>query len=139
MSLTEDAMDPANDDANPSKPKRLSTLLLLANPLPPSFRSLLRALHLAPVHGLGLDRLDVERVEALWEMLEDDSTAHGFVLARRDGRRCYLQYIAAYDEDDVTEDVLALPMGDELYPRFNSNDGIVWDDEVEDLNRLLSA
>jgi hypothetical protein len=132
-------MDRANDDANPSPPKRPTALLLSANPLPPSFKSLLRALELAPVSGLGLDRLDVERVESLWEMLEDDSTAHGFVLTRRDGRRCYLQYIAAYDEDDVTEDVLTLPMSDERYPRFNDNGGIVWDDEVDDLNRLLAA
>lgn len=132
-------MDRANDDANPSQPKRLTTLLLLANPLPPSFRSLLRALDLAPIYGLGLDRLDVERVEALWEMLEDDSTAHGFVLARRDGQRCYLQYIAAHDGDEVTEDVLTLPMNEERYPRFNNNGGIVWDDEVNDLNRLLAA
>jgi hypothetical protein len=130
-------MDRANDDANPSPPERLATRLFLANPLPPRLTSLLRALELAPIHGLGVDRLDVERVEALWEMLEVDSTAHGFVLARRDGRRCYLQYIAAYDEDDVTEDVLTLPMGGERYPRFNSSGGVVWDDEVEDLNRLL--
>ena len=69
-------------------------------------------------------------------MLEDDSTAHGFVLALRDGRRCYLQYIAVYEDDDVTEEVQTLPMDDERYPSFNVG-GIDWDDEVGDLNRLL--
>jgi hypothetical protein len=96
-------------------------------------------LELAAIEELGLNRLDVARVEAVWQMLDDDSTAHGFVLARRDGRRCYLQYIAVYDGDDTTEEVLTLPMNDERYPRFNSNGGIVWDDEVDDLNRLIAA
>lgn len=132
-------MGRANDDANHSPLGRPAPLRLLSDALPPSLWSLLRALELAPLHDLGLDRLDVERVESLWETLEDDSTAHGFVLARRDGRRCYLQYVAAHDEDGVTEDVLTLPMSDERYPRFNSDSSVVWDDEVGELNRLLAA
>src|ERR1700760_1095948 len=110
-------MGRANDETIPSPPKRLSTLLLLSNPLSPSLSSLLRGLELTAMEGLGLDRLDVARVESVWQMLEDDSTAHGFVLARRDSRRCYLQYIAVYDGDDTTEEVLTLPMNDERYPR----------------------
>lgn len=131
-------MSRANDYAVPSPPKKLATLRLLSNPLAPNLGSLLRALELAPDFGLGLDRLDVARVEAQWEMLEDGSTAHGFVLALRDGRRCYLQYIAAYEDDEVTEEVETLPMGGERYPSFGGG-GVVWDDEVEDLNRLLAA
>jgi hypothetical protein len=133
----EGIMDQADDNAAPSPPMKLAALRLLWNPLSPSLRSLLRALDLAPIYGLGLGRLDVARVEASWEMLEDDSTAHGFVLTLRDGRRCYLQYIAAYQGDDVDEEVQTLPMEDERYPRFNSAGGIVWDDDTEDLTRLF--
>lgn len=59
------------------------------------------------------------------------------MLALRDGRRCYLQYIAVYENDGVTEDVQRLPMTDERYPSFNFG-GIDWDDEVGNLNRLLT-
>ena len=130
-------MDQGENDTVPSPTRRLATLHLLSRPLSPSLQSLLRALELAPMYGLGFDRIDVARVEAQWEMLEDDSTAHGFVLALRDGRRCYLQYIAAYDQGDVIEDIETLPMCDERYPSL-SGGGIVCDDRVGDLNRVLA-
>jgi len=112
---------------------------MLLDPVGPRLRSLLRGLDLASIMGLGFGSLDLARVEASWEMLDDESTAHGFVLLLRDGRRRYLQYIAAYQGDDTEEDVLTLPMADERYPRFNSGGGIAWEDDVDELNRLLAS
>jgi hypothetical protein len=89
---------------------------LTANVLPARLRSLPRALELAATEEWGFGRRDVARVEANWEMLEDHSIAHGFVLTRRTDQRVYLQYIAAYEGDDVDEDVQTLPMRDERYP-----------------------
>lgn len=131
-------MGQANDNATPSPPMRLSTLLLLSSPLRPSLQSLLRALELAGTSDFGFDRLDVVGVESCWEMLDDDSTAHGFVLALRGGERRYLQYVAAYDGEGVDEEVETLPMANERYPSLEGG-GIAWDDEVGHLNALLIA
>jgi hypothetical protein len=133
-------MSQANDDAVPVPPLSLSTLRMLWSPIGPRLHSLLRGLDLALLYDQGFGPLDVACVESSWEMLEDDSTAHGFVLTLRDGRRRYLQYIAVYrDDGDVDEEIQTLPMADERYPRFNNSGGIVWDDDVEDLTRLLAA
>ena len=86
----------ASDDSVPSPPTSWAVVRLTCNVLPPRLRSLLRALELAEAEGWGFGPVDVAQVEAYWEMLEDDSTAHGFVLTLHKGRRLYLQYIAAY-------------------------------------------
>ncbi len=129
-------MDPS-DDTVPSPPKSWAALRLMTNALPWRLRSLLRARELAATEGWGFVAPDVARVESYWELLEDDSVAHGFVLALRDGRRLYLQYIAAYEGNDVDEDVQTLPMHEERYPLLEGGD-MVWDDDVEDLTRLLT-
>jgi hypothetical protein len=126
----------ASDDSVPLPPTTWAALLLTTNALPARLRSLLRALKLAVIEGWGFGPLDVARVEAYWEMLEDDSIAHGFVLTLREGRRLYLQYIAAYEGDDVDEDVQTLQMDKERYPPIEGG-GIVWEDDAEDLTRLL--
>jgi hypothetical protein len=129
-------MDPS-DDRVPAPPMSGAVWRLTRKVLPQRLGSLLRALELAPIEGWGFGAPDVARVEAYWELLEDDSTAHGFVLALRDGRRLYLQYIVAYEGDNVDEDVQTLPMHDERYPAIEGG-GIVWDDDVEDLTKLLA-
>jgi len=131
-------MDRIDDDAVPSPPLSLAAARLALNPLPLSVTSLLRALKLASLHGWGFGAVDVARVEASWEQLDDSSTAHGFVLALRDGTRRYLQYIATYDGDGGDEDVQTLPMGDERYPPIEGG-SIDWNDEVGDLSRLFTA
>jgi hypothetical protein len=127
----------ANDDSVPSPPTSWAVIRLTCNILPPRLRSLLRALELADVEGWGFGPADVARVEAYWEMLEDDSTAHGFVLTLREGRRLYLQYIAGYEGDDADEDVQTLPMDGERYPPIEGG-SIGWNDDAEDLTRLLA-
>ena len=73
----------------------------------------------------------------MWELLDLDSTSHGFVLALHDGRRCYLQYVMAPDgDDDISEDVALLPMKDERYPQLKGGE-LSWADDVERLNELL--
>jgi hypothetical protein len=109
---------------------------LTANVLPARLRSLLRALELAATEEWGFGPRDVARVEAYWEMLEDNSIAHGFVLTLRTDQRVYLQYIAAYEGDDVDEDVQTLPMRDERYPPIGGG-GIAWEDDTDDITRLL--
>jgi hypothetical protein len=127
-----------DDDAVPSPPFSLAAARLAWNPLPLSVMSLLRALKLASLNGWGFEAIDVARVEASWELLDDSSTAHGFVLAFRDGTRRYLQYIVTYDGDDGDEDVLTLPMRDERYPPIEGG-GIDWHDDAGDLSRLFTA
>ena len=107
--------------------------------------SLRRALAISIEFDWSFDLDKVERVEALWELLDGDATSHGFVLRLRDGRRCYLQYVMApgFAEDDetgteeeVVEDIEMLPMRDERHPHLRGG-GIRWNDEVDELNRSL--
>ena len=128
-------MDPSDDAPSPATSR--PAVRLAINLFPPRLRSLLRALELAAADGWGYGAPDVGRVEAYWELLDDDSIAHGFVLALRDGRRLYLQYVAAYEGDDVEEDVQTLPMRDERYPPIEGG-GIAWDDGAGDLTALLT-
>jgi hypothetical protein len=105
--------------------------------VPPALTSLHRALFLSTAYHWKLDLEDVERVESMWELLDLDSTSHGFVLALHDGRRFYLQYVMAPGgDDDVSEDVTLLPMKDERYPQLKGGE-LPWEDDVERLNELL--
>jgi hypothetical protein len=104
--------------------------------VPTELLALMDAVESAAEEKSGFDLLDIERVEAFWEMIEDCSTAHGFVLSLRDGSRVYLQYITAIDDERPTEEIEVLPMADERYPDLKGG-GIVWQDEVDELNRFL--
>jgi len=64
---------------------------LIASPLPTELTALLEAIEWAEERG-AFAPTDVERVEAFWELLEDDADAHGFILVLRDGRRVYLDF-----------------------------------------------
>jgi len=100
----------------------------------PPLDSLLHAVEFCAVEGWGLALIDIERVEAMWEMLDAYSTSHGFVLALTGGRRAYLQYVS----DEEAEDVQILPMTDERYPALTGG-GIKWTADVGDLNRFLKS
>ena len=98
----------------------------------PPLQSLIRAVELGAEERWELALIDIERVEAMWEMLDAFSTAHGFVLALNGGRRAYLQYVS----DEEAEEVEILPMGDERYPVLGSG-GFKWTDDVSGLNLFL--
>lgn len=104
--------------------------------VPIELSALLGAVESASEEQCGFDLIDIERVEVFWQMIEDCSTAHGFVLTLRDGSRVYLQLITAFDDEKPVEEVEVLPMGAERYPDFRGG-GIVWINEVNELNCFL--
>jgi hypothetical protein len=108
------------------------------SPVPPAMYALLDAVTFASKEGYGFDLVDVARVEAFWEMLDDVADGHGFVLSLRDGRRLYLQLVSARDDDEPIDELEMLPMGDERYPQMEGG-GIAWCDEVGEINRLLHS
>ena len=125
-------------DISPAIAPGMARLIMKAM-IPPALTSLHCALELSEPHDWRLDLEDIERIEAVWELLDLDSSSHGFVLSLRDGRRCYLQYVMAPGDDgEPVEDVEFLPMKNEQYPDLRGG-GIRWDDEVQDLNSLLTA
>lgn len=100
----------------------------------PPLDAFLRAVAFCGAEGWNLDLLDVEHVEAMWELLDGRSASHGFVLALTGGRRAYLQCISDNDHDDVQ----FMPMSDEHYPSLKGR-GFAWTDRVGDLNRFLEG
>ncbi|CAN5333668.1 hypothetical protein BH10PSE6_BH10PSE6_54690 [soil metagenome] len=122
----------ANVASSWAKWQRSASISLAFMTLP--FDSLLRAVAFCGEEGWGLALIDIERVEAMWEMLDAFSTSHGFVLALTGRRRVYLQYIS----DNEAGDVQLLPMTDERYPDLQGG-GIKWTDDVGDLNRFLKS
>jgi hypothetical protein len=131
-------MTEPKDNRNLASPtSRRVAQMLMGGLVPPALTSLRRALGISAAYDWRLDVEEIERVESMWELLDLDSTSHGFVLALEDGRRCYLQYVMAPGNDgDIVEDVETLPMGDERYPDLKGG-GICWDDDVKELNQLL--
>jgi hypothetical protein len=129
-------MNEPNDNANAASSRasvlRSSSIILAF--MTPRLRSLLRAIEFCCEERWNLELLDVERVEAVWEMVDAVSISHGFVLALRDGQRAYLQYVS----DDEAEDVQLLPMANERYPALRGG-RFIWTDDVGDMNRFLNA
>jgi len=110
--------------------------LQLWSVVPTELAALMDAVESAAEEGSGFDLLDIDRVEAFWQMVEMFSTAHGFVLSLRGGSRVYLQYITATDDEKPIEEVQVLPMADERYPDLKGG-GIGWVENVGELNRFL--
>ena len=52
--------------------------------IPPALISLHRAVDISTHHNWRLDLEEIDRVEAMWELLDLDSTSHGFVLSLRE-------------------------------------------------------
>ena len=106
--------------------------------IPPALMSLHRAVDISGAHNWRLNLADIDRIEAMWELLDLDSTSHGFVLSLCHGSRCYLQYVMAPNNDgEPVEDVEFLPMENERYPDLRGGGIIQWDDDVHELNLLL--
>lgn len=123
--------DDDRDTASPIAQARRTASISLAFMTPP-LRSLIRAVELGAEERWELALMDIERVEAIWEMLDAYSTSHGFVLALSGGRRAYLQYVS----DEEAEEVEIMPMGDERFPSLQGG-GFEWSDDVGALNRFL--
>lgn len=100
----------------------------------PALQALIRAIELGAEERWEVALVDVERVEAMWEMIDAFSASHGFVLKLTNGRRAYLQYVS----DEEAEEVEILPMGDERFP-FLQGGGFEWTDHVGTLNRFLKG
>jgi hypothetical protein len=124
--------DDARNTGPLAKLRRASSISLAF--ITPPLRSLIRAVELGAEERWELALVDIERVEAMWEMLDARSTSHGFVLALTGGRRAYLQYIS----DEESEDVEIMPMGDERFPSLQGG-GFEWSDDVGVLNRFLKS
>lgn len=123
-------------DLSPPTSRAAWRVMAMAS-IPPALMSLHRAVEISGAHNWRLDLEDIERIEAIWELLDLDSTSHGFVLSLRSGGRCYLQYVMAPDNDgEPVEDVEFLPMENERYPDLRGG-GIQWHHEVHELNLLL--
>jgi hypothetical protein len=110
--------------------------LKLWSVVPTELAALMDAVESAAEEGSGFDLLDIEHVEAFWQMIETFSTAHGFVLTLRGGSRVYLQYLTATDDEKPIEEIQVLPMAGERRPDLKGG-GIVWIDAVDELNRFL--
>lgn len=110
--------------------------LQLWSVIPTELAALMDAVESAAEEGSGFDLLEIERVEAFWQMLEAFSTAHGFVLSLRGGSRVYLQLVTASDDEKPIEEIEVLPMAEERYPDLKGG-GIVWINEAREINRFL--
>jgi len=95
-----------------------------------------RALEIAENDGLGVERADVQRVEAMWSIGDGDWTALGFVLLLHDGRHVYLDY--DFDFAGDSEAVNMHRMNSASYPAIE-NGGVEWSNDVGELNRLLMS
>jgi hypothetical protein len=95
-------------------------------------RYLKLALEVGGEEGWDFQLTDIQRVEAMWRVLDGDVTAYGFVAELREGRRVYFDY-DNYDEDGIVERVTMQPMGDEPYPKL---DGPIagWEPAPAELN-----
>lgn len=108
----------------------------LAHPELQEVTYLRRALEIAEQDGLGVSRVNVQRVEAMWSVDDGDWNALGFVLLLHDSRRVYLHYFFDFAQDE--DEIELQPMGEERYPVIEGG-GIEWSDDVAELNRLLMS
>jgi hypothetical protein len=51
----------------------------------------------------GFDLDDVLAIEEAWELEDDESVAHGYIVALRSGDRLYVEYRTVPDDDDEAE------------------------------------
>ena len=96
----------------------------------------------ADTHGFSRD--DMERVERFWSFSEMDSSSAGFVVALRDGRYAYIDFLHwhGFEQDEdfrITASFLAsgqalpLPQGPSPWPPSD------WSDDTSDLDKLLAS
>ena len=92
----------------------------------------------------GFSREDMAHVERFWSFSEMDSSSAGFVVALRDGRRAYIDFLHwhGFEQDEdfrITVSFLAsgqalpLPHGPLPWPPSD------WSDDTSHLDRLLAS
>lgn len=127
---------PVSDASEPGNVISFPAARLVFSPLSPALRALLSATELTPDMERGFALMDVGGVESFWEIIDTDSTAHGFVLRLRTGRRVYLQYILDQSRPEPADEVQILPMRRERYPHLRGG-SIDWNDDADALNGFL--
>src|SRR5438105_536962 len=100
----------------------------------------LHVLH-ADLHGFSSG--DIARVERFWTFGDLHESAAGFVLALRDGRRAYVDFLhwhAFEQEEDFRIETEFLP-GDQLYPALSSpqQPPRSWSSDTGHLGKLLTS
>jgi hypothetical protein len=110
------------------------------------FYELGHALHIldADTHGFG--PADIERVESFWAFGDMHSSAAGFVLKLRDGRRPYVDFLHWHgfeQDEDFRIEIELLPPG-QAHPTPRPHDALPWppgewSSETTHLDRVIAA
>ncbi len=100
-------------------------------------------LHVLDAELHGFSRGDIERVECFWTFGDLHQSTAGFVLALRDGRRAYVDFLhwhAFEQEEDFRIEVEFLP-SDQPYPTLGSPQEPLggWSSNTAPFNKLLGA
>ena len=103
---------------------------------PAEVRDFRRVLERLDKDGLCVARGDIERVEAFWSFDDGDYSSLGVVLRLRSSCRVCVYY--SFDFCANVEEIEVQPMGDERYPA-SEGDRIEWNDDADELNRLLMS
>jgi len=114
--------------------------------LPPSLDGLYElghALHVLDGEVHGFVKGDIERVERFWTFGDLHTSAAGFVLHLRDGRRAYLdfQHWHAFEQDEDFRIEVGFLDGETELPTFESPEQPLggWSAETSHLNRVFSG
>jgi hypothetical protein len=103
-------------------------------------------LHILDAETQGFGRADIESVESFWAFGDMHSSAAGFVLQLRDGRRPYIDFLHWHgfeQDEDFRIEVEFLPSG-QAHPAPRPHDELPWppgewSSETVHLHRLLAA
>lgn len=99
-------------------------------------------LYTLDVRSHGFAREDIAHIERFWAFGDLHSSAAGFVLALKDGRRAYaeLQHTHAYEQvEDFRVDIVPLD-GDEDPPQpARPLEPRVWSNETAHLDRVIAG
>jgi hypothetical protein len=95
----------------------------------------------ADLHGFSRD--DIERVECFWTFGDLHESAAGFVLALRDGRRAYVDFLHwhAFEQDEDFRIEAEFLRSDQPYPALSSPQlpPADWSSDTGHLGKLLAS
>jgi len=132
-------MGQIDNDANPPFDERDSLCAgwIVMSLVQTRLRSLARACEMGVAEEWDCRLSDIRCVESLWEVIDDDAVAHGFVVQMHDERRVYLEYCSHYEDGELIERVEKVAMGSEQFPtrKYGNPD---WEDDLHELNQRLT-
>jgi hypothetical protein len=99
-------------------------------------------LYTLDVRSHGFAREDIATVERYWTFGDLHSSAAGFVLRLKDGRRAYaeLQHTHAYEQvEDFRVDIVPLDGGEDPPQPARPLEPRVWSDETAHLDRVIAG